>query len=62
MPTYVYVCDVGCCTEVRQPMSADSLTVCPNEGCTAAARRRLSAAGVVLKGSGFYRNDARKGV
>lgn len=60
MPTYQYVCtDCGHAFEQVQSFSEDSLTVCPE--CQGTLRKVFSAAGVVFKGSGFYRTDSRSG-
>lgn len=60
MPTYAYRC-TACdhAFEIQQSFSDDSLTVCPE--CEGRLRKVFSAVGVVFKGSGFYRNDARSG-
>ena len=58
MPTYAYACTAcGHAFEIQQSFSDDSLTVCPE--CEGRLRKVFSAVGVVFKGSGFYRNDAR---
>ncbi|MEN9693312.1 MAG: hypothetical protein RLZZ330_956 [Actinomycetota bacterium] len=58
MPTYQYTCN-GCeeLLEIVQDFSDDALTVCPK--CGGELKKVFSAAGVVFKGSGFYRNDNR---
>jgi putative FmdB family regulatory protein len=58
MPTYQYTCD-SCdeLLEVVQNFSDEALTVCPK--CGGELRKLFSAAGVVFKGTGFYRNDNR---
>lgn len=58
MPTYQYTCS-GCeeLLEIVQDFSDDALTVCPK--CGGDLKKVFSAAGVVFKGSGFYRNDNR---
>jgi putative FmdB family regulatory protein len=56
MPTYEYLCRV--CNnrfETRQKMTDDPLTTCPE--CGGTIRRVLFPAGVVFKGSGFYKTD-----
>ena len=60
MPTYAYRC-TACehAFEVQQSFTDDALTVCPE--CEGRLRKVFSAVGVVFKGSGFYRNDARSG-
>lgn len=60
MPTYQYRCaDCGEELEVKQSFSDAALTVCPS--CGGDLRKVFGAAGVVFKGSGFYRNDSRSG-
>ncbi len=60
MPTYSYACTVcGHAFDIQQSFSDDSLTVCPQ--CEGRLRKVFSSVGVVFKGSGFYRNDARSG-
>ena len=60
MPTYAYAC-TACnhAFEAVQSFSDDSLSVCPE--CDGRLRKVFSSVGVVFKGSGFYRNDARAG-
>src|SRR6266852_4635801 len=56
MPTYEYVCRA--CShrfETRQKMTDETLTTCPE--CGGTIRRVLFPAGVVFKGSGFYKTD-----
>jgi putative FmdB family regulatory protein len=61
MPTYQYVCSAcEAPLEVVQAFTDDALTVCPSCGASA-LRKVYSAVGVVFKGSGFYRTDARSG-
>lgn len=58
MPTYEYLCKTcGHRFDVWQSFSDDPLTVCPN--CGAEIHRVLFPAGIVFKGSGFYKNDSR---
>ncbi len=60
MPTYEYQCKS--CEhrfEVWQKMTADALTVCPE--CKGTLRRVLFPAGIVFKGSGFYKTDHGNG-
>ena len=60
MPTYAYACTAcGHAFEIVQSFSDDSLSVCPE--CEGRLRKVFSSVGVVFKGSGFYRNDARAG-
>ncbi len=60
MPTYAYTC-TACdhAFDVHQSFSDEALTVCPE--CSGRLRKVFSPVGVVFKGSGFYRNDARVG-
>jgi putative FmdB family regulatory protein len=56
MPTYEYLCQT--CShrfETWQKMTDEPLTTCPE--CGAHIRRVLYPAGVVFKGSGFYKTD-----
>lgn len=60
MPTYEYLCKA--CShrfETWQKMTDEPLTVCPE--CGEHIRRVLFPAGVVFKGSGFYKTDHRNG-
>src|SRR2546423_364481 len=58
VPTYQYVCtDCGEPLEVVQKFSDDALTECPE--CGGRLRKVFSAAGIIFKGSGFYRTDSR---
>ena len=60
MPTYQYACTA--CEErleVVQSFSDDPLTECPS--CGGRLRKVFSAAGIIFKGSGFYRTDSRSG-
>ena len=58
VPTYQYRC-VDCAEEleVKQSFSDAALTTCPS--CGGDLRKVFGAAGVVFKGSGFYRTDSR---
>lgn len=60
MPTYQYACTA--CDhrfEAVQQFSDPSLTECPE--CGGRLRKVYGSVGVVFKGSGFYRTDARGG-
>ena len=58
MPTYQYVCtECGEPLEVVQKFSDAALTDCPS--CNGRLRKVFSAAGIIFKGSGFYRTDSR---
>jgi putative FmdB family regulatory protein len=56
MPTYDYECD-DCkrVYEVRQPISAEALTICQH--CGGRVRRLISSAPFILKGGGWYVTD-----
>jgi len=60
VPTYGYRCE-SCGTEfdVWQRMSDEAKADCPKCGCP--ARRLFFPAGIVFKGTGFYKTDSRKG-
>jgi putative FmdB family regulatory protein len=58
MPTYEYLCQT--CShrfEKWQKMIDDPLTICPE--CGGHIRRVFFPAGIVFKGSGFYKTDHR---
>lgn len=56
MPTYEYVCrQCGHRFEAWQHMTDDPLKDCPE--CGAQIHRVLFPAGIVFKGSGFYKTD-----
>jgi putative FmdB family regulatory protein len=58
MPTYEYVCTAcGHRLEAVQSFSDPALTTCPD--CQGALRKVFGNVGIVLKGSGFYKNDSR---
>jgi putative FmdB family regulatory protein len=58
MPTYEYACiDCGTHVEVFQRISEDSLTTCG--ACGGRLRKVFHPAGILFKGSGFYRTDSR---
>lgn len=58
MPTYDYQCRAcGTVTEVIHSMLEDGPSVC--ELCGGTLRRVIHPAGIIFKGSGFYRNDSR---
>jgi putative FmdB family regulatory protein len=60
MPTYRYRCSAcGDELEVWQSFSEAPLTV--HDDCGGELRKVLSPAGIVLKGSGFYKTDNRSG-
>ncbi len=61
MPTYRYRCqDCGEEFDVWQSIKDDTLRT-HDLGCGGQLSRVFSPAGIVLKGSGFYRNDSRSG-
>lgn len=58
MPTYEYACTAcGHRLEAVQSFTDDPLTECPE--CGSPLRKVYGAVGIVLKGSGFYKNDSR---
>jgi putative FmdB family regulatory protein len=58
MPTYEYACtSCGEHLDAVQAFSDDPLTTCPK--CGGPLRKVFGAVGIVLKGSGFYKNDSR---
>ncbi len=58
MPTYEYACTAcGHRLDAVQKFTDDPLTECPE--CGGALRKVYGAVGIVLKGSGFYKNDSR---
>ncbi|HWA65251.1 MAG TPA: FmdB family zinc ribbon protein [Mycobacteriales bacterium] len=60
MPTYEYVCTkCGEGLEAVQSFTDPPLTKCP--ACKGKLRKVFSAAGIVFKGSGFYKTDSRSG-
>jgi putative FmdB family regulatory protein len=60
MPTYEYACtSCGRRMEAVQSFSDPALTTCPV--CQGALRKVFGNVGIVLKGSGFYKNDSRSG-
>ena len=60
VPTYQYRCaDCAEELEIKQSFSDAALTTCPS--CGGDLRKVFGAAGVVFKGSGFYRTDSRSG-
>ncbi len=67
MPTYEYVCEkCGHRFDKFQSISADPLTICPEEVCAqkrwgkGKVKRAISGgAGLIFKGSGFYITDYR---
>lgn len=61
MPIYEYVCNAcGLEKDILQRMSDDPLTLCPS--CNEESlRKKISAAGFRLKGSGWYETDFKTG-
>jgi putative FmdB family regulatory protein len=58
VPTYQYACkECDHRFEAVQSFSDASLTECPV--CSGPLRKLFGSVGVIFKGSGFYRNDAR---
>jgi putative FmdB family regulatory protein len=60
VPTYQYAC-TACGEELEavQKFTDEALTECP--ACGGRLRKVFSAAGIIFKGSGFYRTDSRGG-
>jgi putative FmdB family regulatory protein len=60
MPTYVYECaKCGDEFELHQSFTDDPLKKHP--GCGGKVAKVFQPVGIVLKGSGFYKNDSRSG-
>jgi putative FmdB family regulatory protein len=58
VPTYDYACRTcGNRLEVIHAMTADGPSACPK--CGGPLRRILFPAGIIFKGSGFYKTDSR---
>lgn len=58
MPTYEYACSsCGHRFDVRQAFNDAPITDCPQ--CGATVRRVLYPAGVIFKGTGWYKTDSR---
>ena len=58
MPTYEYAClQCGEHVEVYQSFSDEPLSVCPN--CGGQLRKVFHPAGILFRGSGFYKTDNR---
>src|ERR1700691_5784819 len=58
LPTYEYACTAcGHRLEAVQRFTDEPLTECPE--CGSALRKVYGPVGIVLKGSGFYKNDSR---
>lgn len=58
MPTYEYAClDCGEHVEVYQSFSDEPLTICGV--CGGRLRKVFHPAGILFKGSGFYKTDSR---
>jgi putative FmdB family regulatory protein len=58
MPTYQYLCEsCGHRFDIFQHFADSPLTTCPN--CSGPIHRVLFPAGIVFKGSGFYKTDSR---
>lgn len=60
MPTYTYRCN-NCDYQfdIKQRMSEDSLTDCPECETNQSLRKVMNSVGIVFKGSGFYVTDSR---
>ncbi len=58
MPTYEYAClQCGEHVEVYQSFTDEPLSVCPN--CGGQLRKVFHPAGILFRGSGFYKTDSR---
>lgn len=58
MPIYEYQCaNCGHRFEFFQSIKDAPMTVCPN--CQGALKKLLSPAGIIFKGSGWYKTDSR---
>jgi putative FmdB family regulatory protein len=58
VPTYEYACTAcGHRFDAAQRFTDEPLAECPE--CGGALRKVYGAVGIVLKGSGFYKNDSR---
>ncbi|MBI3287594.1 MAG: zinc ribbon domain-containing protein [Chloroflexi bacterium] len=56
MPLYEYECPTcGNRFELFRPVTDQRTEVCPQ--CGSSARRRIAPAGIIFKGSGFYKTD-----
>jgi putative FmdB family regulatory protein len=58
VPTYGYRCTNGHEFDVWQRMTDEAKADCPECGCP--GKRLFFPAGIVFKGSGFYKTDSRK--
>jgi putative FmdB family regulatory protein len=58
VPTYGYRCENGHEFDVFQRMSDEPGADCPR--CGTRGRRLFFPAGIVFKGSGFYKTDSRR--
>lgn len=60
MPTYTYRCNhCGHQFDIRQRMSDEPLTNCPQCHTEKSLRKVLNSVGIVFKGNGFYVTDNR---
>ena len=60
MPTYVYRC-AKCAEQIEAFQSFADAPLTKHSDCGGKLTKVLSAAGIVLKGSGFYKTDNRAG-
>jgi putative FmdB family regulatory protein len=58
VPTYGYRCENGHEFDLVQRMSDEPVAECP--ACGSRGRRLFFPAGIVFKGSGFYKTDSRR--
>ncbi|MES3629772.1 MAG: zinc ribbon domain-containing protein [Longimonas sp.] len=59
MPTYVYRREDGTKFEIKQSITDDPLTTCPETG-QPVERIISGSAGLIFKGSGFYETDYKR--
>jgi putative FmdB family regulatory protein len=60
MPTYVYRC-AKCGEQIEEFQTFSDAPLTKHTACGGKLTKVLSAAGIVLKGSGFYKTDNRSG-
>lgn len=58
MPTYNYLCRSCGLMDIVQKMSDEPISVCPTCGSKEFSKK-INAAGIQFKGSGFYITDSR---
>ena len=60
MPTYEYVCS-KCDQHIEAYQTFSEAPLKKHPGCGGKVAKVFQAVGIVLKGSGFYKNDSRSG-